>query len=56
MPDVEIFELAARPTVHGREANDQASLTFGDHERLITVDQITDIDAAVALAAATRRA
>jgi len=56
VPDVEIFELAARPTVHGREANDQASLTFGDHERLITVDQITDIDAAVALATAARRA
>ena len=54
VPEVEIFELGAGLTIHGRHANEQASLTFTDSERLITVDQIVDVGLAVELANTAR--
>lgn len=54
VPDVEIFELGNGLTVHGRHANEQASLTFGDGDRLVTVDQIADVGLAVELANTAR--
>lgn len=54
VPEVEIFELGAGLTIHGRHANEQASLTFTDGERLITVDQIVDVGLAVELANTAR--
>lgn len=49
VPDIEIFRVGAPLVVHGRHANEQASLTFADGERLITVDQIHDVACAVEL-------
>ncbi|MFN8053473.1 MAG: FtsX-like permease family protein [Acidimicrobiales bacterium] len=54
VPDVEIFELGPTLTVHGRHANGLASLTFGDGDRLVTVDQIVDVGLAVELANTAR--
>lgn len=54
VPDVEIFDLGPGLTIHGRHANDQASLTFTDSARLITVDQIVDVGLAVELANTAR--
>lgn len=53
-PDVEVFPLGPGLTVHGRHANGLASLTFGDHDRLVTVDRISDVAVAVELATAAR--
>ena len=54
VPDVELFDLGPGLTIYGRHANGQASLTFGDGERLVTVDQITDVGVAVELAGTAR--
>ena len=54
VPEVEVFQVDNNLTVHGRHANDQASLTFGDHERLVTVDQIIEVPIAVELATILR--
>lgn len=50
VPEVEIFELGPDLTVHGRHLNDQASLTFTDRDRLVTIDQIADVGIAVEVA------
>jgi hypothetical protein len=54
VPDVEVFQLGPSLTIHGRHANGLASLSFGDGERLVTVDQIVDVGLAVELANTAR--
>lgn len=54
VPEVEAFALGSSLGVHGRHANDQASLTFTQGDRLITVDQIVDVGIAVELANTVR--
>jgi hypothetical protein len=54
VPDVEQFMLGPGLIVHGRAANGQASLTFADDERLVSIDQIADVSVAVEVANAAR--
>lgn len=54
LPEVEAFSLGGGLVIHGRHANGFASLTFGEHDRLVTVDRIPDVAVAVDLATAAR--
>jgi len=53
-PAVEQFVLRPGLQIHGRHIDDTAALTIQDGARLVTVDQIADVAAAVELATATR--
>lgn len=53
-PSVEQFVLRPGLQIHGRHIDETAALTIQDGDRLLTIDQISDVAAAVELATATR--
>lgn len=53
-PAIDQFVLRPGLQIHGRHIDDTAALTIQDGDRLVTIDQIIDVAAAVELATATR--
>lgn len=53
-PVVEVFALRPSLTIYGRHLDNAATITFQDNDRVLTVDQIPDIQLAVELATAAR--
>jgi len=54
IPEVDRFQLDGDLQVHGRHHQGTATLTFSDRERLVIVEQITDVALAIEIAAMVR--
>jgi hypothetical protein len=53
-PVVEVFPLRPGLTIFGRHVDHQASVTFQEADRVITLDQVADVAIAVELATTAR--
>ena len=53
-PLVEVFALKTGLTIFGRHVDNTASITFQESDRMVNVDQITDVNLAVELATTAR--